>query len=191
MSRSKSNRPKDCPYVGKGGLKLEFGLANFGLSIEDFVCADLGCNVGGFTDCMLQHGASKVYAVDTSYGLLEWKLRSDHRVETHERTNVLHWESPELVDFAAADLGWTKQELTLPVIERILKPGGRALSLVKPQYERREWTVKGVFPEEMLPELIESVSLQCPSNLKVDGYVRSPYIGNGGNVEYWLLVERL
>lgn len=190
MSRSKSNRPKDCPYVGKGGLKLEFALKHFGLSVDDLTTVDLGCNVGGFTDCLLQHGAGKVYAVDTSYGLLEWKLRSDPRVAVSERTNALHWTSPELVDFVVSDLGWTKQERALPIIERILRPSGLGLSLVKPQYECREGAVKGVFPEESIPDVLASIRAGCPAGLSVLDEVRSPYIGNGGNVEYWLLVSR-
>ncbi len=94
MKRSKQNRPKDCPFVGKGGLKLQFALEHFGLDVCDTVAADLGCNIGGFTDALLQAGASKVYAVDTSYGLLAWKLRTDERVVVFERTNVLRWTAP-------------------------------------------------------------------------------------------------
>lgn len=190
MSRSKSNRPKNCPYVGKGGLKLEFALEKFDISADGCTCADLGCNVGGFTDCLLQHKASKVYAVDTSYGLLEWKLRIDPRVEVWERKNVLHWDPPEQLDLVAADLGWTKQELVLPVIERILRPHGYGLSLIKPQYERKEWTRNGIFPEGLLPDLISSICAECPPGIKIIDYAQSPYVGNGGNIEYWLFVEK-
>ena len=192
MSRSHSNkRPKDCPYVGKGGLKLRFGLDHFGLDVQGMTAIDLGCNVGGFTDCLLQAGASKIYAVDTSYGLLAWKLRIDERVVVHERTNVLHWSSPELFDFAAGDMGWTKQELALPVIAHILKPGGQALSLVKPQYESpKENDIRGVLPVEMIPGILESVIANCPSELEVRGTVLSPYIGRGGNTEALLYVIR-
>lgn len=190
MSRSKSNRPKDCPYVGKGGLKLEFALKHFKLQVDGLVCIDLGCNVGGFTDCLLQHNAAKIYAVDTSYGLLEWKLRTNPKIEVYERTNVLHWEPPSLMDFAVSDLGWTKQELSLPTIARMLHPGGRGLSLIKPQYEMKEEAINGVFPEEKIPQLIESIHKLCPSELAILGDVKSPYIGNGGNTEYWLLVEK-
>ena len=155
------------------------------------VCADLGCNVGGFTDCLIRNGAGKVYAVDTSYGLLAWKLRSDPRVIVFERTNVLHWTPPEPVDFVVSDLGWTRQEKALPVIAGMLKPGGRALSLVKPQYEAPdEWLVRHVLPEERIPEVMAIVRSQCPRELQILGEVKSPYLGHGGNMEIWLYVIR-
>ncbi|HUT75959.1 MAG TPA: SAM-dependent methyltransferase [Armatimonadota bacterium] len=135
MKRSRSNRPQDCPYVGKGGLKLRFALDHFGREVRGLVAADLGCHVGGFTDCLLQGGAARVHAVDTGYGVLEWKLRNDPRVVVHERTNVLHWDCPEPLELVVSDLGWTRQARALPAIARLLNPGGWALSLVKPQYE--------------------------------------------------------
>ena len=191
MRRAKSKRPKDCPFVGKGGLKLQFALQHFGVDVNGLVCADLGCNVGGFTDCLIQAGAAKVYAVDTSYGLLAWRLRSDPRVIVFERTNVLHWTPPEMVDFIVSDLGWTPQEKALPVIARMLKPGGRALSLVKPQYEApNEWLVRNVLPEERIPEVMEIVRKQVSEELRILGEVQSPYLGHGGNAEVWLLVTR-
>jgi 23S rRNA (cytidine1920-2'-O)/16S rRNA (cytidine1409-2'-O)-methyltransferase len=151
----------------------------------------LGCNIGGFTDCLLQRGAAKVYAVDTAYGLLAWKLRNDERVVVCERTNALHWTPPEQMDFVASDLGWTKQELALPVIEGILKPGGQALSLVKPQYEAaKDSLVRGVLPEELIPEVLAAVREKCPAELAIVGEVRSQYVGAGGNIEYWLWAKR-
>lgn len=188
MKRSKQNRPKDCPFVGKGGLKLQFALEHFGIEVTGLVAADLGCNVGGFTDALLQAGASKVYAVDTSYGLLAWKLRTDERAVVFERTNALHWSPPELVDLAVADLGWTRQELALPLMARILKPGGQALSLVKPQYEAPD--NRGVLPEERIPEILEAVRSAVPEDFELLGEVRSAYVGSGGNVEYWLWLGR-
>ena len=192
MKRSKQNRPQDCPFVGKGGLKLQFALEHFEIDVRGLVCADLGCNVGGFTDCLLQSGASKVYAVDTAYGLLAWKLRSDERVVVCERTNALRWTPPELMDFVVSDLGWTRQEKSLPIIAGMLKPGGRALSLVKPQYEvPKDWLVRGVLPEERIPEALEIVRSACPKVLAMLGEERSPYLGAGGNTEYWILLERM
>lgn len=188
MKRSKQNRPKDCPFVGKGGLKLQFALEHFGIDVNGLVAADLGCNIGGFTDALLQAGASKVCAVDTSYGLLAWKLRTDERVVVFERTNVLHWTAPEQVDLVVADLGWTRQELTLPVMARILRPGGQALSLVKPQYEVPG--NKGVLPEEQIPEALEMVRSIIPDEFEVLGEERSSYVGGGGNVEYWLWLRK-
>lgn len=191
MKRAKSNRPKDCQYVGKGGLKLEFALDHFRIDVSGYTAADLGTNIGGFTDVLLSRGASKVYAVDTAYGLLAWKLRTDERVVVCERTNALYWESPEPLDFAVSDLGWTPQEKSLPVISRILKPGGQALSLVKPQYEApKDWLEKGVLPEERIPEVLESARLHVPPELVILGEARSPVIGAGGNVEYWLWLRR-
>lgn len=191
MKRAKSNRPKDCPYVGKGGLKLEFALTHFEIDVQDLTTADFGCNVGGFTDCLLTHGAAKVYAIDTGYGTLAWKLRTDERVDVCERTNILHWELPEPVDFIASDLGWTKQERSLPIIARSLKPRGKALTLVKPQYEMpREKLIKGVLPKEHLTEVIEAVRSSCPYELKIEGDAVSPYLGSGGNTEIWLLVSK-
>ena len=190
MKRAKSTRPKECPYVGKGGLKLQFALDHFEIEVAGLVCADLGCNVGGFTDCLLQRGAAKVYAVDTAYGLLAWKLRSDERVVVFERTNALHWTPPEPFDLIVSDLGWTRQELALRAIAGMLKPEGRVLSLVKPQYEvPKDWLKRGVLPEERIPEALEIARSACPKELRILGEERSPYVGAGGNVEYWELLR--
>ena len=191
MKRSKSNRPKDCPFVGKGGLKLQFALEHFEIDVRGLVTADLGCNVGGFTDCLLQRGAARVYAVDTAHGVLAWKLRTDERVVVHEKTNALYWSPPEPLDLVVSDLGWTKQDKALPVIACILKPGGEALSLIKPQYEApRSWLMKGVLPEEHLQEVLAGVYSCRPQELVVIADVRSPYLGSGGNAEFWLRLAR-
>lgn len=191
MSRAKQNRPKDCPFVGKGGLKLQFALEHFDIDVHELIAVDLGCNVGGFTDALLQGGAATVYAVDTSYGLLAWKLRIDERVVVCERTNALHWECPKSLDLAVGDMGWTKQEWVLPLMARILKPGGLALSLVKPQYEApKDWLVKNVLPEERIPEILDMVKAAVPEEFEVIGEARSPYEGAGGNTEYWILLRK-
>src|ERR1700759_5340742 len=96
-------------FVSRAGQKLEHALSNFGLSPASLVCADLGCSTGGFTDCLLQHGAAKVYAVDTGYGVLAWKLRKDPRVVVMERTNGMHVTLPEQAKFVSIDVSWTKQ----------------------------------------------------------------------------------
>lgn len=192
MKRSKSNRPKDCPFVGKGGLKLQFAIEQFAIDVHGLTAADLGCNVGGFTDCLLQNGAAKVYAIDTSYGLLAWKLRTDERVVVHERTNVLHWSAPEPLDFVVSDMGWTRQSLVLPKIAEMLRPGGHALSLVKPQYEAPEdWRASGVLPEDRIPEVLAAVRENCPPELTILGEARSPYVGHGGNIEYWMFLTKI
>jgi 23S rRNA (cytidine1920-2'-O)/16S rRNA (cytidine1409-2'-O)-methyltransferase len=121
--------------VSRGGDKLEKALEIFGYDPTDSIAADLGANVGGFTDCLLQYGAARVYAVDTGYGVLEWKLRSDERVVTLERNNALHVELPELVDLVVADVGWTSVLRYASQALGLLKDDGRCVVLVKPQYE--------------------------------------------------------
>jgi len=177
--------------VGKGGLKLEFALQHFALPVAGVIAADLGCNVGGFTDCLLQHDVGKIYPVDTAYGLLAWKCRTDPRVIVCERTNALSWTPPELLDLVVSDLGWTRQERALPLMEALLKPGGKALSLLKPQYEAdMSLLVNGVLPEEHLDGILAGVIARCPASLRIQGHVRSPYVGSGGNIEFWLLMEK-
>jgi 23S rRNA (cytidine1920-2'-O)/16S rRNA (cytidine1409-2'-O)-methyltransferase len=192
MSRARSTRPKDCPYVGKGGLKLAFALDHFAVDPSGMLCADLGCNVGGFTDCLLQRGARKVYAVDTGYGTLAWKLRTDECVVTVERTNALHWEAPERFDLLVIDLGWTRQSHILPTASGMITPTGRVLSLVKPSYEApKELLHGGVLEEKYHEQILEKVKGDCPASLTMAGLARSPVVGSGGNVEYWLnLVTR-
>ena len=116
------------PFVSRGGLKLEHALATFGNDIAGLTCADLGCSTGGFTDCLLKRGAAKVYAVDTGYGVLDYKLRKDARVVVRERSNAMHVELPEKVDFISIDASWTKQEKLLPNVDKLLKPDGRSSS---------------------------------------------------------------
>lgn len=143
----------------------------------------------GFTDCLLQRGAAKVYAVDTGYGILAWKLRNDPRVVVAERTNVLYWEPPERVDIIVMDLGWTPQARSLPVAERMLAPGGRILSLVKPQYEAdKALLVHGVLPEEHLAGVLAAARESIPETLALLDEALSPVKGSGGNVEGWFLL---
>ena len=125
------------PFVSRAGLKLDHALREFQLDVTGFVCADFGCNVGGFTDCLLQRGAAKVFAIDTGYGALAWTLRNDARVVVMERTNALHAPPPQdvLVDLVVIDLAWTPQRLAIPAALRWLKPDARIVTLVKPHYE--------------------------------------------------------
>jgi len=190
MARARSNRPKDCPYVGKGGLKLAYALDRLELEVAGAVAADLGCHVGGFTDCLLQRGAARVYAVDTGYGILAWKLRTDPRVVVCERTNALHWRPPEPLQLVYSDLGWTRQELALAAIAGMLAPGGHALSLVKPQYELGARPPRGVVAPEQVPEVLERVRAACPPELEIAHLLESPYRGSGGNPEFWLHAVR-
>lgn len=129
-------RVPDHPYVSRGGLKLAAALDAFGVDPAGAVCADLGASTGGFTDCLLQRGAARVYAVDVGYGQLAWKLRQDERVVVMERTNARHLESlPEAVSLLVGDLSFISLRLILPAIARLVIPGGDCVLLVKPQFE--------------------------------------------------------
>ncbi len=117
-------------------MKLEHALREFKVDVTGLICADFGCHVGGFTDCLLQQGAAKVYAIDTGYGELDYRLRTDPRVAVMERTNVLHAEPQAAnLDLVVIDLGWTRQRYAIPAAMRWLGPGGRIISLIKPHYE--------------------------------------------------------
>jgi 23S rRNA (cytidine1920-2'-O)/16S rRNA (cytidine1409-2'-O)-methyltransferase len=179
-----------CPYVSRGGLKLAAALREFQLAVTGWTCADFGSHVGGFVDCLLQHGAAKVYAVDTGYGVLDYRLRRDPRVVVCERTNALHYVCPEPCDLVTVDVGWTPQRLILPAVRRCLRPGGRVLTLVKPPYEApRGWRAAGVVPPERLPAVLAT----CRQDMRgldwqIEREMESPLRGHGGNVEYlWLL----
>ncbi len=129
-------------YVSRAGLKLEAALDGFELDVAGMRCADLGCHVGGFTDCLLQRGAAAVHAVDTGYGVLDYRLRNDPRVTVMERTNAMHCEPPETVDLVTIDVGWTKQRHVIPAalqwLGRVPGSGGLIITLVKPHYELDE-----------------------------------------------------
>ncbi len=183
-------------FVSRGGIKLAAALDAFAITVAGSCCADLGCNVGGFTDCLLQRGAAKVFAVDTGYGQLAWKLRNDPRVVVRERCNALHLEPPEpsdLCDLVVVDLGWTKQKLALPAALRWLKPTGVIVSLIKPHYEAQ---LPGVLDEVMAQEICQRVLGELPAlGLKALGCVVSPIRGGAsrklqGNVEFLLHARR-
>jgi 23S rRNA (cytidine1920-2'-O)/16S rRNA (cytidine1409-2'-O)-methyltransferase len=178
-------------FVSRAGFKLEAAMVVFGVDVQGAVCADLGANVGGFTDCLLQRGAARVYAVDTGYGVLAWTLRKDGRVVVMERHNALHVKLPEKVRVAAIDVGWTRQEKVLPVAATLLEGGGSALTLIKPHYESEAARVqRGVLSKEqseaMLWRVIDGVEAM---GWQVRGLVQSPMEGQKGNVEYvaWLM----
>jgi 23S rRNA (cytidine1920-2'-O)/16S rRNA (cytidine1409-2'-O)-methyltransferase len=177
-------------FVSRAGLKLEHALAEFALDVRGLVCADLGCNAGGFTDCLLQRGAAKVYAVDTGYGMLEYKLRKDPRVVVMERTNAMHVALPDPIDLVVIDVAWTKQKHILPNAKRLLAPGGAIVTLVKPHYEADPTTlVGGVLPESELDTVMAGADADFTSvGLTRRGLVTSPIKGAKGNVELlaWL-----
>jgi 23S rRNA (cytidine1920-2'-O)/16S rRNA (cytidine1409-2'-O)-methyltransferase len=191
VSRARVNRPDDCPYVTKGGLKLSFALSCFNLDATGLAAADLGCHRGGFTDCLLQHGAARVHAVDTGYGVLDWKLRNDARVIVHERTNLIHWTAPAPVDLVVIDAGWTPQRLSLPAALCSLKSGGRVLSLVKPQYEADKALLRrGVLLEEQVEPVLCRLRSEVGALAALLAEAPSPIPGSGGNREFWFLLAR-
>jgi 23S rRNA (cytidine1920-2'-O)/16S rRNA (cytidine1409-2'-O)-methyltransferase len=179
-------------YAGRGGEKLSHALDVFGVDVNGLVCADLGCNVGGFTDCLLSRGAKKVYAIDTGYGMLAWKLRNDPRVAVMERVNALRVELPEPVDIAVADVGWTRQILIMPAALKMLKSGGCVVSLLKPQYEAKEGErVGGVARPECVAGIVERVRKDLKSlGIEMGGATESPLRGAAGNTEHFILVRK-
>jgi len=179
-------------YLYKGGEKLSFALEQFDIDVSNRTVADLGCNVGGFTDCLLKNGAQKVYAVDTGYGILAWKLRTDDRVEVCERSNAMHWKPPEPLDGAVIDVGWTKQEKIIPPAYTMVKETGFIVSLFKPQYEAdQEQVVNGIVPETEVEYILErTTEYLSKKGYHADSYVRSPLKGGSkgkGNIEYFIL----
>ena len=184
-------------YVSRGGLKLEKAMQTFPITLEGKVCADIGASTGGFTDCMLQNGAAKVYAVDVGYGQLDWKLRSDARVVCLERTNARYLSTeqiPEALDFASIDVSFISLKLILPAVCGILKGGGHVACLVKPQFEAGKEKVgkKGVVRDpavhlEVLEHFLEHAK---ESGFTVLGLTYSPIRGPEGNIEYLGYLEK-
>ncbi len=184
--------PATRPYVSRAGEKLAFALDHFGVDVRGLVCADLGCHAGGFTDCLLQRGAARVYAVDTSYHILDWKLRTDPRVVVMERTNALHVQLPEAVDLVTVDVGWTPQRLIMPHARSLLKPGGMALSLLKPHYEATPHErVRGKVRDENVDEVVaRTVEELRAMGCEVSPPVESPLVGaKGKNREFLVLIR--
>jgi 23S rRNA (cytidine1920-2'-O)/16S rRNA (cytidine1409-2'-O)-methyltransferase len=188
----------DQPYVSRAGQKLAAALDHFSVDPAGLVCADLGSHVGGFVDCLLQRGAARVYSVDTAYGLLAWRLRKDPRVVVLERTNAMHVTLPEPVDLATIDVGWTRQAHILPATARLLKPSGRVVTLIKPHYEAQHLTDAALFPltagvlgEEHVEEVTQLVCKQIEqTGWKLEGTMRSPLRGHGGNAECLAVLRR-
>ena len=177
-------------FVSRGGLKLAHALDHFGLNCTDLVCADLGSHVGGFVECLLQRGAARVYSVDTCYGTFAWKLRRDTRVVLLERTNAMHVELPEPVDLVTIDVGWTRQAKILPHARTLLKPTGRIITLIKPQYEASEEQHEGgVVSAKQREAIVSGVRARIHEyGLEVAGLVDSPITGHGGNHEVLALL---
>ena len=177
-------------FVSRAGFKLDHALATFGIDVAGKICADFGCSTGGFTDCLLRRGAGKVFAIDTGYGVLDWKLRKDPRVVVMERTNAMHVELAAAVDVVTIDVGWTRQKNILPSAAKVLAPGGGVITLVKPHYEAEAKLLrKGVLADENVDAVVSTVRMDIES-LGWDwrGSTASPIRGGGGNLEVlvWL-----
>lgn len=175
----------------RAALKLAKGLTEFEIDLTNLVCADFGANSGGFTAVMLNAGAELVYAIETGYGVLDWGLRNNQKVVVMERTNALHVELPQKIDFISIDTSWTKQSVILPSAIKNLKPNGQIVTLVKPHYEAEaKYLRKGLLQEEFLPQVLEKVDTDIIElGLIIKGKTISPITGKSGkNVEwvYWL-----
>ncbi len=185
-------------YVGRGGLKLEGALDAFQVDPRGKTCADIGASTGGFTDCLLQRGAARVYAIDVGYGQLAWKLRNDPRVVVMDRVNIRLLDAlPELINLAVVDVSFISLTLVLPVVRRLLQPRGEIVTLIKPQFEAgRAQVGKGGIVRDARAHraVIEKIVQHAAENdLRVRGICRSPIQGADGNVEFFahLSADRL
>ncbi len=190
-------RGKPTQFVSRGGLKLDKAVKNFDIKLKDNVCIDVGASTGGFTDCMLQNGAKKIYAVDVGYGQLSWKLRIDNRIINLERTNIRYItkkEIPDKVDFISIDVSFISLCLVLPVIKKFMKDGAKALCLVKPQFEAgrakvgKNGVVKDINVHIEVMKNIKTFVLFNGFNIK--NFDFSPIKGPRGNIEYLIYLEK-
>jgi 23S rRNA (cytidine1920-2'-O)/16S rRNA (cytidine1409-2'-O)-methyltransferase len=179
------------PFVSRGGEKLEGAISAFGIDVQGAVCADVGASTGGFTDCLLQHGALRVYAIDVGYGILHWKLRNDPRVVSMERTNARFVERlPEPVTLISLDASFISQKLLLPVLRAWLPgEGGQVVTLIKPQFEAGKEAVdrgSGVIQDPLIHrQVVEDVlGFAVQIGYGVRGLIRSPLKGPKGNTEF-------
>ena len=184
-------RGDTCPYVSRGGLKLEKALRDFGVMPDGYVCSDSGASTGGFTDCLLQQGAKKVFAIDVGYGQLDWKIRSDPRVVVMERTNIRYVTPEDLgepLDLSVVDVSFISLRIVLPAIKQLLKADGQVVCLIKPQFEAGKEKVgkKGVVREpETHKEVLDMfISLAKELDMTILGLTYSPVKGPEGNIEF-------
>lgn len=190
-------RGKQMPYVSRGGYKLEKAMKYFSITLSDCVCMDIGASTGGFTDCMLQNGAKKVYSIDVGYGQLAWKLRTDERVVNLERTNFRYLTADTVtdeIDFASIDVSFISLKLILPVLFGFLKQGGKCVALIKPQFEAGKEKVgkKGVVRDISTHiEVVDSiVNFAVETGFSVLGLTFSPIKGPEGNIEYLVFLSK-
>ena len=190
-------RENICPYVSRGGLKLEKAVKFFGVNLKDKVCMDIGASTGGFTDCMLQNGAKKVFSVDVGYGQFAWKLRQDERVVCMERTNIRYVTDEQIgekLDFASIDVSFISLTKVLPVAFNLLKDDGEVVALIKPQFEagREQVGKKGVVRDSKVhKEVIEKIITFSESiGFRVKNLSFSPIKGPEGNIEFLLYLGK-
>lgn len=183
-------------YVGRGGLKLEAALHEFQIKVGGFICLDVGASTGGFTDCLLQHGAQRVIAIDVGHNQLDWKLRNDPRVESRESVNARYLKPQdfdEKFDLATIDVAFISATMILPAVAPLLNEHGRIITLIKPQFEVGKGEVgKGgiVKDEAQHQRVVAKVNSVAESlGLKVSGVIESPIRGAEGNVEFLALYE--
>ncbi|OAA83315.1 TlyA family RNA methyltransferase [Clostridium ljungdahlii] len=184
-------RGEKLPFVSRGGLKLQKAVKEFNINLKDKVCMDIGASTGGFTDCMLQNGAKKVFSIDVGYGQFAWKLRIDDRVVCMERTNI-RYVTPEDIgeyaDFASIDVSFISLKKVVPVVSNLLKENGSIMALIKPQFEagRERVGKKGVVREKSthIDVINEIITFLREKNLKIISLSYSPVKGPEGNIEY-------
>jgi len=184
------------PYVSRGGLKLEKAMKQFDIDLNHKVCMDIGASTGGFTDCMLQSGASKVYSIDVGYGQLDWKLRQDPRVVTMERTNIRYVTLEHIgqqADFASIDVSFISLKLVFPVLKQLLRLDGEIVALVKPQFEAGKENVgkKGVVRDISVHKnvALDIINFATQIGLQIINFTYSPIKGPEGNIEYLLYMK--
>lgn len=182
---------EDIPYVSRGGLKLEKAIKEFGIDLTDNICMDIGASTGGFTDCMLQNNAAKVFSVDVGYGQFAWKLRTDERVVCMERTNIRYVKPEDIgekLDFASIDVSFISLRTIMPAVKELLKDNGEVVALIKPQFEAGKDKVgkKGVVRDkEVHKEVINNIVNYLMNNeFNIIGLSYSPIKGPEGNREY-------
>lgn len=185
---------KTCPYVSRGGLKIEKAGKVFDVDFSGRVVLDVGASTGGYTDYALQNGASRVYAVDVGYGQLDWKLRNDPRVVNLERTNIRYLEGlEELVDIVSIDVSFISTSKVFPVIRKMVKESGLVISLIKPQFEagRQQVGKKGVVRDHRvhIDVLLDCIESARKAGLYCQDICYSPITGPQGNIEYFLLLS--
>jgi 23S rRNA (cytidine1920-2'-O)/16S rRNA (cytidine1409-2'-O)-methyltransferase len=186
------------PFVSRGGEKLQAALNAFSVVVSGRVCADVGASTGGFTDCLLQSGASKVYAIDVGYGVLHWKLRSDLRVVSLERTNARYLQTlPEPVSLVTIDASFISLKVLLPVVRHWLTPSeGKVIALIKPQFEagRKEASRgEGVIKDQKIhQQVVEAIlGFAVTEGYRVQGLIQSPLKGPKGNIEFLVYLSML